>query len=704
MKTKLLFSILFLYTFQGIAKEGMWLPFLLQQVNEVEMKAMGMQISAKDIYDINQGSLKDAVAIFGGGCTGEMVSDKGLILTNHHCGYGSVQRLSSLQNNYLTQGFFAQNQEQEIPCAGLSVTFIVSIENVTTQMFAGTTHAMSDSVKYKIITSNKNKLEAEQKSKTGYIASVKSFYYNNEYYLFLMEKFTDIRLVAFPPNGIGKFGGDTDNWMWPRHTGDFGLFRIYAGQDNKPAEYNKSNKPFVPRKSFTINAKGIKENDFAMVYGFPGRTQEYLTSSGVAEIMNVLDPARIKIRSKRLSIMKQDMDANEETFIQYASKQASIANYYKKWMGELEGLKINNAIEKKKKIESAFKQWVQADSKRKIQYGGIVDSIHACYRKHERSIKLNEYVEEIIWASELLKKGEILERIGKAIDTLGYIDSLVAYKREMDQFYKTINIQTDYKITKALFDIYRKDIGEDQWVSDKNVEAMYTQSVLCDPKLFNDFISLRDRDALKKIIIQDPIFSTYTLYDQMQKVNKSILIKELDHLLSFYTVYIKGLQEFNSGKKMYPDANSTLRLSYGKIEGLKKKNGSSYNYFTTLDEAVKKHNEKVEEFNMPLRLRELQKNKDYGRYAINVKGKKTVPIGFIASNHTTGGNSGSPVINAKGELIGTNFDRIWEGTMSDVMYDINLCRNISLDIRYTLFIIEKYGQAKWLIDEMNVLF
>ena len=370
MKGKFLFLLVFLYTGTLFAKEGMWLPLLLEKLNEKEMRAMGLKIRAKDIYDINEGSLKDAVVIFGGGCTGEVISEQGLVLTNHHCGYGTVQGLSTVQKNYLKQGFFAQNREEEIPCPGLSVTFIVRIDDVTEAMKTGITAGMADSTRTRILAENAARIEKEQKAATGYETLVKSFFYENEYYLFLMERFTDVRLVAFPPNGIGKFGGDTDNWAWPRHTGDFGLFRVYAGPDNKPATYSTANKPFKPRRSMTISMSGVKEGDFTWVYGFPGRTSEYLNSAGVAEVMNILDPARIKIREKRLSIMEDAMKQSNENFLLYAAKQAGIANYYKKWKGELLGLQINDAITKKKDQEAAFLAWMNEEEERQRNYSG----------------------------------------------------------------------------------------------------------------------------------------------------------------------------------------------------------------------------------------------------------------------------------------------------------------------------------------------
>lgn len=701
MKWNSFFLLLFLYTSTLHAKEGMWLPFLLEKMNEKEMISMGMKIKARDIYDVNAGSLKDAVVLFGGGCTGEVVSNQGLVLTNHHCGYGTVQGLSSLQNNYLTQGFFAKNRNEEIPCPGLSVSFIVDIEDVTNRVKMGITASISDVAKDSIIKSNIQKLEKLKKDSSGYEVSIRSFYYDNEYYLFYIEKFNDIRLVAFPPNGIGKFGGDTDNWAWPRHTGDFGLFRIYANASNKPAEYASSNVPFKPRRHFTINARGIKQGDFTMVYGFPGRTQEYLTSDGVAEVMETLDPIRIEIREKRLEIMDASMRSSEANFIKYAAKQARIANYYKKWKGELQGLRINDAVNKKKREEALIRKWIAANPARSKLYAGIIDSLAACYKDQKSNMVMSEYILEAIWGAELVKKSEILMRIGSSLDTMKDMASLAVFQKEMDEFYASIDIDTDYKTARALYEIYRKNIGDEHVTSAAAVDAMYTKSVVCDPKLFSEFLALKDKESMKKIIAQDPMFTAYYYFDALQKTNNKALRQKLAKTNRYYERYMQVIRGYRNNKGVFPDANSTLRVSYGKVEGIPSR--PDYGFQTDLDGAVAKHNPKSDEFTMPQRLLDLHNAKDYGRYAIQRGGVKTVPLAFLASNHTTGGNSGSPVINAKGELIGTNFDRIWEGTMSDILFDPKLCRNITLDIRYTLFVIEKFGQAKWIVDEMSVI-
>lgn len=702
MKAKIILSIVFLYTLPVFAGEGMWLPFLLQKLNEKEMISMGMKISAKDIYDIKNGSLKDAVVIFGSGCTGEVISDKGLVLTNHHCGYGTVQGLSSIENNYLLQGFWAKNREEEIPCPGLTVTFIVNIEDVTDKINMNTQNIADIVEKNKLIAANIESLEKETEKRTGYTIQIRSFFYGNKYYMFLMEKFEDIRLVAFPPNGIGKFGGDTDNWAWPRHTGDFGMFRIYANKDNKPAAYAKENIPFVPRKSFTINIKGIKENDFTWVYGFPGRTTEYLTSQGVKEIMEISDPIRIKLRAARLHIMEEAMQSSEKIFIQYASKQSGIANYYKKWKGEILGLQINDAVNKKINEEKLWKTWVNSDKKRQIQYGYLLDSIKNIYIENATLVKWYEYINEGIMASEMIAKANVLDKLLQRVDTLQ--DSILKkMPAELTGFYKNLDMNTDKKITTQLFDICKNDLNIQQFTSNDHIERTYQESFLNSIESYTMLCNVTERADIKTLIKKDLAYITFKYFDSIQNSKLVMMRKNAIKLNALYAKYIQSLMEYKKDKPMYPDANSTLRVSYGKVQGVSPQDGLSYKFYTTLDGAIQKHDTSKEEFTLPEKLLQLHKSKDYGRYEIIDNGKKTVPLAFLASNHTTGGNSGSPVLNAYGHLIGTNFDRIWEGTMSDIMYDINLCRNITLDIRYTLFIVEKYGNCKWLIDEMKIV-
>lgn len=686
------------------AKEGMWLPFLLDQMNEKDMKKCGMKISAKDIYDVNEGSLKDAVVIFGGGCTGELISDKGLLITNHHCGYSAAQAQSTTEHNYLLNGFWAGNMQEEIPCPGVTVTFIIKVDDVTNEVLANVTNDMEDSTRNNLITKNISRIEKEKKEATGYETLIKSFFYENKYYLFYSEKFTDIRMVGFPPNGIGKFGGDTDNWSWPRHTGDFALFRIYANKENKPAAFSKENIPFTPRRFFKINISGIDEGDFTWVYGFPGRTTEYLTSAGVREVMETLDPARISLRDKRLDIMNADMKKDEKTFIQYAAKQAGIANYYKKWKGELMGLKKNEAIRKKEKQEEAFTQWVQEEESRIEKFGSLLSDIERVYSSEKELMEKNEYINEAIWASDVVKKTSLLVSIYKACDSIREPSQLMTYVTDLDNFYKGINKTTDKKITDALYEMYSQRFNTKDLNLTATLDAIYSQSLIADAEHLKKITTLTSIADVKNAIVSDISYKLYYYFDSVQKSNLQVLkLKQLE-LTRLYHRYIQALMEYNQGKAFYPDANSTLRVTYGNVEGIKPQDGMIYTWQTTLEGAIAKNNPSVEEFHVPGKLLALHEAQDYGDYAItDEEGHKTVPLAFLASNHTTGGNSGSPVINAKGELIGTNFDRIWEGTMSDIMYDYNLCRNVSLDIRYTLFIIEKFGGARWLIDEMDIV-
>ncbi|MBP6456551.1 MAG: S46 family peptidase, partial [Chitinophagaceae bacterium] len=658
MKKYILFFSCFLYTFPLFAGEGMWLPFLLKQVNEKEMRDMGLKITAEDIYSVNNGSLKDAVLIFGGGCTGEVISNQGLVLTNHHCGYGSVQRLSSVEHDYLTNGFFSKNKSEEMPCPGLSVTFIIRIDDATDAILKGVNDNMNDSTKEALIKINSEALTKSTKEKTGYDCFVRSFYYGNEYYLFLTEKFTDVRLVAFPPNGIGKFGGDTDNWVWPRHTGDFGVFRIYANAENKPAAYNINNKPFTPRKSFPINISGVKENDFTMVYGFPGRTTEYLNSDGVNEIMNILDPARIEIREKKLSIMDADMAKDKKTFIQYAAKQAGIANYYKKWKGELLGLQKNDAVNKKINEENQFLEWAKFQPEMTETYSYLFEDLKALYQSRKFSIEKNEYIREALLSNDLLSNASLASELMSKIDTLSTEKRLEFIKRNSDLL-DQINLTTDKKIMFALCGLYNKRFGMINETSTEFLESIYKNSYLTSNERLAALLNNSDVNYIKEKLENDPLVLLKNKILEIQKpLVKEIAISEAK-INKNYAIYLQGFKIFadENDLKIYPDANSTLRLTYGKVQGLPVQDGIQYSHFTTLKGAVAKRNTEVEEFNMPQRLVDLFEQKDFGNYEVMVNGEKTVPVCFLASNHTTGGNSGSPVINGNGELIGLNFDR-----------------------------------------------
>ncbi len=716
-------KIIFVYIFVFLsaiatkADEGMWLPVLLEQLNDGDMQSMGLKLTADDIYSINHSSLKDAVCLFGGGCTAEVVSDQGLILTNHHCGYSSIQSHTTLENNYLADGFWAKDKTDELPCAGLSVTFIISMEDVTIKILDGVTEKMTEAQRDEIIKKNSTKIEKEAVINTQYKAKVKAFYYGNEYYLIVYEVFTDIRLVGAPPTAIGNFGGDSDNWMWPRHTGDFSIFRIYADSSNNPTDYSKNNVPYTPKKSLTISLKGVQKNDFTMVYGFPGKTQEYLTSYGVNLTSNIENPVLISIREKKLEIIGAAMKSDPLIKIQYASKYANVANYWKKYKGESKGITKLKGVEKKQGVEAEYTAWVNADVSRKEKYGKLLSVFEEVYKNYAPVALAYDYFIEAGIGIELIKYAwnynnlitKCNDKTVKDEDVNKIVEQL---KNSAKYFFKNYDMETDKKLFTALLQIY------------------YQQGILSyQPDYFSNVISNKFNGDIEKytayvygktsfsseagiqkmltkfkrnrttVISEDPVFKlTSALYNNFINNILPLYTTYNDELDSLYRIYITGLREMQPEKKFYPDANSTLRIGYGKVSDYKPMDAVGYNYYTTLEGVIQKEDDDISDYKLPDDLKKLYEKKDYGRYTTD----STMHIAFIATNHTTGGNSGSPVLNAEGQLIGINFDRVWEGTMSDIMYDKDQCRNISLDIRYALFIIDKYAGASWLIDEMNI--
>src|SRR5690554_1791321 len=687
-----------------VAKEGMWLPMFLKSLNQSEMQAMGLKLSAEDIYSVNKSSLKDAVISFGGFCTGEMISDKGLILTNHHCGYGQIQSHSSVENDYLTDGYWAKNYKEELPNEGLTATFIVRMEDVTNEILNDISANLSEKerqhqIKLKIDSISKLAVEG-----THYDAFIRPFYYGNEYYMFVTETFKDVRMVGVPPSSIGKFGGDADNWMWPRHTGDFGLFRIYANKDNKPAEYHIDNVPYQPKYHFPISLNGINKGDFTMVFGFPGRTQEYLTSYGIEQIKDVLNPKRIEIREKALEVMDQKMNASNEVRIQYASKHARIANYWKKWRGENRGLEKSNAIEKKRAQEELFQQATEG----KDQYQQLMPAFEKRYQALEDYAQARSYFVEIPYQKieiiSLASNYRVLEGIIEKSEE-DQKEIITTLENRVKRHFKDYDLETDKALAVVLFDKYQNDLpnefvpkaimGKD---AQKNIERMYEKSIFSHEatalKFLNGFKkSLKD---LKK----DPAYQLMTeffdIYNNKVRPEYVRLSAEIDSLSK---LYVAGLREFVPGR-YYPDANSTMRLAYGEVDSYQPRDAVNYEFYTTTDGILEKYEAGSKDFDLPERLIRLIEAKDYGQYADK---EGHMPVCFTASNHTTGGNSGSPIINANGELIGLNFDRNWEGTMSDVTYDINQCRNISVDVRYVLFIVDKFAGATHLIEEMTLV-
>ena len=654
MLKKLFLSLMLSLTLTSVcADEGMWLPSLIGSRIK-DMRKKGFRLSAEDIYSINKASLKDAVVLFGGGCTGEYVSEQGLLLTNHHCGYGSIQQLSSVEHDYLTNGFWAKSQAEELPVPGLTVRRLVRMEDVTERIAAG---------------EKAQDIVAEAR-KEGYAADVQQMYYGNQQFLFVYEIFRDVRLVGAPPSSIGKFGGDTDNWMWPRHTGDFSIFRVYAGEDNEPAAYSEKNVPFRPKKFFKINARGIKEGDFTMVYGFPGSTREYLFSDAVKYTAYTSNPHKIALRTLRLNIQKEEMNKDQAVRIKYASKQAGVANAWKKWQGEAKGLIKNNAVANKQAFEAKFDQWAEG----KPEYENLVERFKELYGSIEELSLVQDY------QTEALNAVEIIGFAGRG-------------QRGAERFYKDYYMPIDKASFIALYKAYSQNIA-DEYQSPYFKEQLqkFGSVEAWAEALFTETPNL---EMAAEIYKNTNDWFRENIAPTLMAVNKEITL--------LYRSYMKGQMEYNEatngGKIFYPDANSTLRVTYGKVKGYKPADAIYYTPISSLDGIIQKDNPEIYDYNIPQKLRDLHAAKDYGQWEVD----GSVPVAFIAMNHTSGGNSGSPVLDAEGNLIGVNFDRVWEGTMSDVLYDPEICRNISLDIRFALFVIDKLAGASHLLNEMEIL-
>ncbi|AZQ63038.1 S46 family peptidase [Flammeovirga pectinis] len=708
--------------FSVFAHEGMWLPSLLQQLNEEDMQANGFKLTAEDIYSVNKSSMKDAVVWFGRGCTGEVVSDKGLILTNHHCGYGQIQSHSTVENDLLTNGFAAQSFGEELKSNGLTVSFVVRIEDVSKAILDGVTDDLKEEERQKIIKENIAKVGDNAIKDTHYEYIIKPFFYGNEYYMFVMETFTDIRLVFAPPSSIGKFGGDTDNWMWPRHTGDFSIFRIYADKDGKPAEYSEDNIPYKPKYHFPITLNGVKPNDFTMVYGFPGRTKQYLPSEGIEYTVDKSNPIKIAMREKTIAIYDKNMAADDNVRIKYSAKKARVANAYKKWIGESKGLKRLDAIDKKVEQEKMFADAV----KNKPEYASLLADFKQEFKEIEKyQLARDLYVEELYYGPEILRFALGFEKLNNAnAGNPETMKTIAKLKNSTNSFFKNYDKATDQEVFVSASTLYSEAIdssflpsafskAKDKDAFNKLAATVYKKSIFCNQDKLDALLN-GPEDAIYSKIVKDPAFiiakeihDTFTIKVQPEY---SKLSESID--LSMRT-YVKALQEVfpnreyvanvkGASKQYWSDANSTLRVTYGKIEGSEPRDGVDFKYYTTLEGVMEKRLVDVpntHEFYVPKKLIDLYKDKDYGQYAED--GKMVVCI--TGSNHTTGGNSGSPVINAEGQLIGINFDRTWESTMSDLMFDPVKCRNIIVDIRYVLFVVDKYGECSRLIDEMTIV-
>ncbi|MCB9308636.1 MAG: S46 family peptidase [Lewinellaceae bacterium] len=699
----------------AFAGEGMWLPQLLKLLNESEMKSMGMKMSADDIYSINKGSLKDAVVHFGGFCTSEVISPQGLLLTNHHCGYGEIQSHSSVEHNYIKNGFWAKNLSEELSNPGLTATFIDYIEDVTSLVLAGVDAEKNLEDRQKIVDKNLSMVKKNYKLESYQDVIIRPFFDGNQYFAFVTTTFRDVRLVGAPPESIGKFGSDTDNWVWPRHTGDFSLFRIYADKNNKPADYSPDNVPYTPKHYLPISLDGVEEGDFTLVFGFPGRTNEYLPSYAVDQIVTSLNPAKIEIREKSLKIMDTYMRKDEKIKIKYAAKYASIANYWKKWIGESTGLQKTNAVQKKQLFEEEFTKRLKKDS----PYKDILPSMEKLYNDINKYALARDVYSEIVMRNVdltgfMFSFKRLLDAYQNNGDS-GYQEYLSRLKGSIPDFYKDLDVKIDQEKLSALLDIYVKTVDPDfvpdflqrenlgmasDEPYDEMVKNLYIGSSFSDENATMKLLSLSPSEAVSAVK-SDPLYAFIIGWNDIfvQKISNPYndIKRKLDELQSNYT---NAQMEVFKEKRFYPDANSTMRVTYGQVEGYQPRDAVEYEPNTYLDGVMEKYIPNDYEFDVSERMKTLYQNKDFGPYA-DKNGK--LPICFLGSNHTTGGNSGSPAIDAYGNLIGLNFDRVWEGTMSDINYDRSICRNIMVDARYILWVIDKYAGAGNLVKEMKLV-
>jgi hypothetical protein len=701
-------GLLFMGAMHLRAEEGMWLPKLLERYKINQMQASGLMLDAEDIYSINRDCLKDAVVIFGRGCTGEMISGNGLVLTNHHCGEGVIQALSSLEKDYITEGYWAMSREEELPCEDLTVTFLRYMEEVTEEVDSGIKQGMDPGEQQRIRDRNIGRLMDEATSGNHYDAVVRPFYYGNAYYLFVYEVFRDVRLVGAPPYSIGNFGGDTDNWEWPRHTGDFSLFRVYADARNRPIPYDPSNVPYTPRSHLEISMEGPEQGDFTMIMGYPGSTSEYLYSEGVRIMAEQELPARIRLRNARMEIMEHYMKESDRVLIQYISKYSRLTNSWKRWQGTIMGLDRMEVVNRKKDLEAAFVRWVEADDERILKYDGLLSDFARIYEDIRPYSMAMVYMDEAVMTVELFREiSRIRTMIGQGLDT-----SVIRYR--VDRFYRDFYLPVDRDIFAAMMETCGEGLEpgflppffsgiEGKYRGDYARFAMdiYRKSIFSGKEKVLKLLDRyrKDPERAREMLDHDPIAVCLDQFRELYRISVDPAYERLQaELERTYKKYMAALMEMAGDRRLYPDANFTMRVTYGKVEGYRPRDGVRYRYETTLSGVMEKALEGTEDYRVPEKLVSLYEAKDYGSYGVN----GTMPVCFIASNHTSGGNSGSPVLDAYGRLIGINFDRNWEGTMSDIYYDPAICRNIAVDIRYVLFIMDKFAGAGYLLEEMDI--
>jgi len=696
--------------------QGMWLPLNLEKQNEKEMQALGLKLDADDIYSALQPSLKDAVCLFGGGCTGEMISAEGLLLTNHHCGYDAIQNLSTLQNNYLENGYWAKDRATELPAAGVTATFVSRMDEVTLLALQGVTEGMGERDRQAQIDKNLVQIRNNTRKMAGEDVQIRPFYNGNQYFAFVTVTYKDLRFVGAPPSSIGKFGSDTDNWVWPRHTGDFSMFRIYADKEGKPAPYSADNVPYHPKKFLPISLDGADEGDFTMVYGFPGRTDEYLTGAAVRQIGAVLNPAKVAIRDRALKIMDGFMRKDPAVKIAYAARYASIANAWKKWLGEMQGLNTYHALDKKQEYEAEFTRRIEQKPDWKVRYGNLLPRLRQLYQDLEPYAYFRDY-----YLESMVRNNEIMGHVAsfniwmESYDKNG--EAFFAGKQkevtaDLDAFYKDYHPEVDEAVLAGMLEMFAQNVRAN-WGGDyvkqeaaKNggypglAASIIKNSVLANQEKLNALLT-QPPARISATLKADPAYVFWKTLNDIYVANVQPKLQEIQPNINLLQrQYMAAQMEVFKEKRFFPDANSTLRLTYGKVRGYEPRDAVHYEYQTDLDGVMEKYVPGDYEFDVPKKLIELWKSKDYGQYA-TADGR--LPVAFLGTNHTTGGNSGSPALDARGNLIGLNFDRVWEGTMSDLNYDPAICRNIMVDARYVLFLVDKFGGAGYLLQEMKLV-
>lgn len=738
MKNYILSFLLFILVGQGVKAntppdEGMWLPMLVERLNYVDMKAKGLNLTAEELYSINHSSMKDAIVSMGFFCTGELVSSKGLYLTNHHCGYGTIQEHSTINHDYLTDGFWAKTYDDELPVKDLTVYILNYMDDVTGKVLEKLTDKMTEEERSKAIGEVIKTLKEEKSEKGKYRVDIKPFFYGNEYYMFVYHQYKDVRLVGAPPESIGKFGGDTDNWMWPRHTGDFSMFRIYTAADGSAATYSKDNVPLKPKHFLPVSLKGQKKNDFAMIWGYPGATDRYLTSYGVQDLLDKKAPTIVEIRDAKLRVLKQHMNADPATRIKYAAKYAQTANYWKYFIGQSRGLKRLKVYDKKLDIENRFQRWAESDNTRKAKYGNALKMVEDGYKKSGQYTIPMQYMQEAVFQGPeflaysfgsyqlymLMKSQSEKKRDDKDKYNEPIKGAIANIEASMYDHFKDYDFRTDKDLFIELIGMYFKNVAKEYQaysldrkenkvylIDELNkkykgdiklyADAVYAKSIFVDSARMSKFLAKPSLKTLEK----DPGFQmTLAMITSIRNMYGLIDEAEGD-MQKGMRLFVDGVRKMDTGKKYYPNANSTLRTTYGEVLDYIPGDAMHYNYFTTLDGVIEKEDPTSNEFIVPDKLKELYNNKDFGQYA---DADGSMHVCFLTTNDITGGNSGSPVINGDGQLIGIAFDGNWEAMSGDIFFENKIQRTINVDIRYVLFVIDKVGGAKHLVEEMTIV-